>query len=192
MRRRRQKNPLLMRIIAISVGVHLVALPILAHFGAFKKIQEHFVQAQMVVLPPPQTEKVNEEVRQKQVARKTPGAKKSASSSQHAHVASHHANPNAPHVAVAQGNGPGGDGDGVEQGNGKQGVLPAPPPTTNNGTAKNDTGPAPPDKNATAPQTQTTQPVVKNTAPPTLPPKVDTPPVKPVVPEKPKEPVYTE
>ena len=53
MRRRRQKNPLLMRIIVISVAVHIVALPVLAHFGAFKKIQEHFVEAKIVVLPPP-------------------------------------------------------------------------------------------------------------------------------------------
>src|SRR5262245_8518948 len=125
MRRRRQKNPLLMRIIGISIAVHIVALPVLAHFGAFKKIQQHFVQAQMVVLPPAsKAEQPKAEVK-KQVAQKTPAAvKKGPANTAHAQQGPK-TNPNAPHIAMANGPGDGGDNS-AEQGNGKQGVLPMP------------------------------------------------------------------
>ena len=44
-----------MRIILISVLIHIVALPVLAHFGAFKKIQRglNMIETQLVSLPPP-------------------------------------------------------------------------------------------------------------------------------------------
>ena len=62
MRRRKQRNPLLMRIIVITIVAHLVALPVLAHFGAFKKIQQQFIvgEVKMVTLPPPPTVKPEE------------------------------------------------------------------------------------------------------------------------------------
>ena len=53
MRRRNQKNPMLMRIIGISILFHIIALPILAHFGALKKIQAQFAGPQIVFVPPP-------------------------------------------------------------------------------------------------------------------------------------------
>ena len=103
MRRRRQKNPLLMRIIVISVAVHLVALPVLAHFGAFKKIQQHFVEARMVVLPPPPApEKEKAEVKKQAQQKPAPTAKKGPANVAHAHQGPK-SNPNAPHLALAKG-----------------------------------------------------------------------------------------
>ena len=121
MRRRRQKNPLLMRIILISIGVHIVALPILAHFGAFKKIQEHFVQATMVVVPPPPDVPKQEVAKQKAVEKRvTPAASKGKASAKQANRGggSH------PHVATASG--PGGDDTGaaIDPGSGKVGEVP--------------------------------------------------------------------
>jgi len=39
-RRRKQGNPLLLRIFGIAVLIHVIAIPILAKFGAFKKVQK--------------------------------------------------------------------------------------------------------------------------------------------------------
>ena len=78
--RRRQGNPLLMRIFLISVGVHIVLLPILAYFGAFKKIQQGLSHMEVMVLPPPPEERSKPvETHQKQTkkpAQTKNGAKK--------------------------------------------------------------------------------------------------------------------
>src|SRR5579862_2828410 len=98
MRRRRQRNPLLMRIIVISIIVHIIALPILAHFGAFKKIQQHFVEVTAVRLPPPPAEP---DKKAPETKKKTPKPraiahqpKKGASSTSHAHSSARHSTVN--------------------------------------------------------------------------------------------------
>lgn len=191
MRRRRQKNPLLMRIIVISVGVHIVALPLLAHFGAFKKIQEHFVQAQMVVLPPPTAPEQPKAEVKKQAAQKTmPTVKKGPAATAHTQQGPK-SNLNTPHVAVAAGNGPGdGPGGDVAQGNLNAGQLPTPKADVTPPAPKDTPPPPTPDK--PKPDTQTAK------APP---PPVKDPPVQPIVkpapqpepiPAKPHEPVFTD
>lgn len=50
---RRRKNPLLGRILLVSVAVHVVALPVLAYFGAFKKIQASVMHPAVEVVPAP-------------------------------------------------------------------------------------------------------------------------------------------
>lgn len=52
-RRRRKGNPLLGRILLISVLAHIIVLPILARFGAFDRIKREFVTANVTVAPPP-------------------------------------------------------------------------------------------------------------------------------------------
>lgn len=94
-RRRKQGNPLLLRIVGIAILVHIIALPILAHFGAFKKVESQFFDTRMVVLapdktkPPPKTE-----------TKKAPPQKAvhhAASNVPHSHTA-----PAASHSALAQ------------------------------------------------------------------------------------------
>ena len=112
MRRRRQKNPLLMRIIIASVVVHIIALPILAHFGALKKIQSHFVETKMVVLapPPPVKQDPPKTVQRKAVSAPVKSRRGSGASRGSA---------NHLHVAVQRSNNVSGSGDGgssIEQG----------------------------------------------------------------------------
>src|ERR1051325_6304909 len=112
MRRRHQKNPLLMRIIGISVLVHLIALPILAYFGAFKKIQSHFAGPPIVFVapPPPPEEKKEAKKDAKHEAKKTQQiAKRPAPSVQHRTQSAPKTPVNAPHVIEgAKGGGEGG------------------------------------------------------------------------------------
>lgn len=56
-RRRRQKSPLLMRCILISIGANLVILPVLAYFGAFKNIAAAFHKPVEIIVTPPPPEK---------------------------------------------------------------------------------------------------------------------------------------
>lgn len=130
MRRRRQKNPLLMRIIGISILVHIIALPLLAQFGAFKKIQEHFVQVTTVKLPPPpEPEKAKPEAKKtaKQPQKPTRTARKAATTTAHQRQAAQRTNLNQPKViASGPATGEGGDnGPTVDpNGTGKAGELP--------------------------------------------------------------------
>ena len=119
MRRRRQKNPLLMRIIIASVVVHIIALPILAHFGALKKIQSHFVETKMVVLapPPPVKQDPPKTVQRKAVSAPVKSRRGSGASRGSA---------NHLHVAVQRSNNASGSGDGgtsIEQGTKPPGTI---------------------------------------------------------------------
>ena len=126
MRRRRQKNPLLGRIIGISILVHIILLPILAHFGAFKKIQEHFVQAQMVVLPPPEVAREKPVVKPTKTAKvKVAAAHKGKTSPNRSQPHANHSNVPQPHIAVALGDK--GGADTAAEGNGKAGIVPVDP-----------------------------------------------------------------
>jgi protein TonB len=188
MRRRRQKNPLLGRIIAVSILAHIILLPILAYFGAFKKIQEHFVQTQMVVLPPPEVAKEKPIEKKETKVKKTAVASKSKSSASHAQAHTSHSNVPQPHIAVAAGDKGGDSGPAVEEGNGKAGVVPVDP---------NAGKPAATTEN-TKPVEQPVKPVVTEQPKPEK--AVVTAPVKPVeqpkppaveMPVAPKAPVFT-
>lgn len=136
MRRRRQKNPLLMRIVMISIGLHILALPVLAHFGVLKKVQEKFIETQMVVLPPPPAVEKQKPVAnaEKKTARKSASTgKKSAASNAHNRLAAHRSNLSQPKVIAGAAAGGDGDDGGPTvdaNGSGKAGELP---------TAKTDT-----------------------------------------------------
>lgn len=161
MRRRKEKNPLLMRIIVISVLAHLAILPVLAKLGAFKKIQRQFIvgEVKMVNLPPPQTTKAPEEKKEVKAKPQKPNpvAKKASTTSEHQQRSSHPTNLNQPKVAVATG---GGDGDGaggtVDQGSGKAGELPTPKTGLTEPTVKPDPKPEtkPEPKPETKPETK--------------------------------------
>lgn len=124
MRRRHHKNPLLTRIIVVSILFHAMAIPVLAHFGAFKKIQSHFIQTSMVVLPPPteapKQAAVKQKVPEKRAAPVAPKGKASVARAGHGSNA---------HVHVATASGPGGDSSGptIDPGTLKVGEVPKDP-----------------------------------------------------------------
>ena len=163
----------------ISILVHIIALPILAHFGAFKKIQEHFVQMQMVALPPPEIVKEKPAEKKEAKAKKTAVANKSKTSASHSQAHASHSNVPQPHIAVAQGGKSGDGGPAVEEGNGKVGVVPEDPNAKKAETAKAD--------NTTPVEKEPVKSVVPEGKQPEKP--VVTAPVKPV--EIPKTPVVT-
>src|SRR5579862_7556296 len=171
MRRRKGNNKLLMRIIMISVLVHVLALPILAHYGAFKKIQERYMETRLVQLPPPERERARPEERKVEHPHQTAHAgRRTASAGARQHTF-HSNNLSQPKVVAAAGTGDGnGEGD-VDQGSGKAGQLP--------------TAPAPakaPEKEASAPPPPATPTEQK---PPSEPVKVaeNPKPAAPVAPE---------
>lgn len=53
MRRRRRHNPLLAKTLAASILINIILLPILAKFGAFKKVESELIHITMVQVPPP-------------------------------------------------------------------------------------------------------------------------------------------
>lgn len=157
MRRRRQKNPLLGKMIGVAVLINAILLPILASLGVFHTGRQHLQMVQLIALPklapkPPQP---------KAKTPKKPGHP-------HPHVGNHAAkpsgvkfsrpNPNAPKVVASAGTGKGGDDNSVDNsGTGKAGVVPAPPPTT--------PAPAPPAPVAPPPPTPAPAPVAVPPAP---------------------------
>src|SRR5438270_884304 len=96
MRRRHQKNPMLMRIIGISILFHIIALPILAHFGALKKIQAQFMGPQIVFVPPPPPPETEKHEAKKAV--KHTIAPRAPHAQAHAGPARPKSNLNTPHV----------------------------------------------------------------------------------------------
>ncbi len=191
MRRRRQKNPLLMRILGISILLHLLLLPVLAHYGAFKKIQQQFVEARMVVMPAPEQEKPKAEVKKEpKTAKKTaPVAKKSAATTPHQHQAAQKSNLNQPKVVASAGSGAGSDdGPTVDaNGTGKAGELPTQKTDTTPPTVKQEaTMPPVVVKKPDLPKTDTPK-IVKNETP--EPKVVSSPEIKP---EIKNAPVYSE
>lgn len=191
MRRRRNRNPLLMRIIGISILVHIIALPVLAHFGAFKKIEKQFLETRMVVLPPPPLpEKEKPEVKKTQQAKKSaPSAKKSASSAPHTPHTAQKSNLSQPKVVADARGGAGGDDSGPTvdaNGSGKAGEIPTtkaapkPQPEAN-------ANPEPAKKEATTPR-----PAEPKPEPAPMPKPAPVPEPKKPEPEPKKEPVFVE
>ncbi|HTQ11812.1 MAG TPA: TonB family protein [Fimbriimonadaceae bacterium] len=171
-RRRRKGNKLLARILLISVAVHVIAVPILAKYGAFDKIRREFVTNTVTVIPPPppDTEKpVEKKVEQKKQLARARGS---------SHASRAQARSNAPHPPVVASNAaPTGQGDNGPtinpNGTGTPGVVPkGTGPTglaTNPGTTKPATEPV---------ATPATTPAVK----PATKPDVKPAPVQPHVP----------
>lgn len=152
-RRRRQPNPLLARIILISIGVHIVVLPILAYFGAFKNIASVFHKPVEIILTPPPP------IKEKEVAKKEPkkaprliakgaGAKRSSTAK---------GKPLNQRVVVANVPASGAGGNGPEIINPEKGAapgtLPTGPAATTPAKTGNGAGSAPATKPATQPET---------------------------------------
>jgi protein TonB len=128
MARRRKKNPLLMRILLISIVVHAIALPIAARFGAFEKIQKEFGTAKVVMITTPPLEE--KKIPAKAKPKPTPPhveAKKAGTESKRSSSAPK-TNFSSPKVLAATA-GPGGESSGPTvdaNGSGKVGELPTP------------------------------------------------------------------
>ncbi len=122
MRRRHQKSPLLMRIIGISILFHIIALPILAHFGALKKIQDHFAGPQIVFVPPPPPADTEKHETKKASPHPRQIALQASHAQPHAGQAQRKSNLNIPHVI----SGAGDKGPSVEQGSKDPGFIPTP------------------------------------------------------------------
>jgi protein TonB len=179
MRRRRQKNPLILRLTIIAILIHIAALPVLAHFGALKKLERHFVETRMVVLPPTHVEHEKQEVRRE--THTSHSMHRASASNSHTRQAGHARNYNAPKVVAATG-GPDGEGDednSVEQGTLKPGELPTAPKQPAAAPAQKSetqTQQAPPSTEAVAPK-EASKPAP---APPSVPAAAPAPPHTPV------------
>ena len=165
--RRRKGNPLLAKIVVATLAAHAVALPILAHFGAFREIQRQFGTSRvvMVTMPPLEKPKPIEKAPKKKAApvRKAPGGAPKATATSRANV------PQPKVVASAAALGEGGSGGGATvdaNGTGVAGALPA-------GAA------------ATKPVEKRSEPVL----PPKAEPKAEPPPAPVEKPPEPAKPV---
>jgi protein TonB len=179
MSRRRNKNPLLMRIIVVTVGIHMIALPIAAHFGAFDKLKQRFGEARVVLVPLPKQEKEKQQAKEHKTKPKTAKSQGKAVVKRGGPAK---ANPNRQKVVAVNTPGDTGAGDG---------------PTIEQGTNTN-VGVVPPQKTDSVTNKSTGGGGNDVTPPPTKPPATTsaTPPIpvpKAIVAEKPKHvPVYAE
>jgi len=169
-RRRRKGNKLLGRILLISLAVHVIAVPILAKFGAFDKIRREFATNTVTVLPPPPPEP------DKPIEKKAEQKKQLARAKGSSHASHAQARSNAPHPPVVASNAaPSGQGDtGATinpNGTGTAGVVPK-------GTTSPSTGPAT-TQPATGPETK---PATTSVTKPTTKPETNPTPVQPHVP----------
>ncbi len=164
MRRRREKNTLLPKMLGLAVLINAVLLPILAQFGVFKSMSggQRLTPIELVKLPPaPKPPAPPKRTPKKQAAKPHPAEHKAAERQATAHRA-----PSGPPPVkvVAAGPGPAG-----AAGAGDAGIT-----TSDSGPVV----PPPPTPPATAPT-----PVETTPAPPVIPPVVPAqPPTPPVVP----------
>ena len=128
MSRRRRSNPLLGRILLISVVVHVIALPVLAKFGAFEKIRQRFATNTVVVIPPAVPDK-EKPVEKKEPKKQTPKAAKGAAQAAKSSRQAKNSAPAPPVVAATNTGGPGDAGPTVNpaDGTGKVGSPPVVP-----------------------------------------------------------------
>lgn len=126
-RRRKKKNPLLIRIVIGVIVAHMIALPILAHFGAFDRIKQGMGESRVVMITtPPLEEKKTPKAPPKKEHKATPTAHHGPSTP--AHSAASHSNLAQPKVVAAAGAGGEGGGPTVDaNATGKAGVLPTAP-----------------------------------------------------------------
>jgi len=125
-RRRRQKNPLLGKMIGLAVLINAILLPILASMGVFHPGHQRLQMVQLVALP---------KLEHKPPPPKPKVAKKQSHPRPENHLAkagperSGRPNPNAPKVVASASTGGNGDNSIDNSGNGKAGVVPVGPPT---------------------------------------------------------------
>lgn len=125
MRRRKQRNPLLKWIIVVTILLHIILLPILAKFGAFKRARQMYMvgEVKMVTLPPLPPPVKPPEAKKEVKAKPSPAAKQAKTTTPHQSRSAARTALSQPHVAVASGGG--GDTGGVaDVGTGKAGELP--------------------------------------------------------------------
>ena len=124
--RRKKGNPLLARILVATLAAHAIALPVLAHFGAFREIQRQFGPSRVVMVTMPPLEKEKPKAAEKSRKKPTTAAKKAggapkATAAQRSNV------PQPKVVASVAAPGEGGSGGGPTvdpNGSGKAGALP--------------------------------------------------------------------
>lgn len=128
-RRRRRKNPLLTRILVVSLLAHAIALPIAAHFGAFDKLKQEFGTSRVVMVTvPPDAEKKPVEKAAKKATKTQSSTKRAPSAANRTTSAAKSNLPQPKIVAGAPGEGEGGGPTVDANGAGKAGELPTPPP----------------------------------------------------------------
>lgn len=129
MSRRRKKNTLLPKMIALAVVINAVLLPLLAHFGAFKAMRgQRLTPVRLVSLPPPP--------KRPAPPKKAPAKKRAAKATRpQAHVAARPATarasrPNSSQPKVVASSSSGGSGGPTidNSGTAAPGQLPAAPP----------------------------------------------------------------
>lgn len=164
---RRKKNPLLGRILVVSVAVHVVALPVLAYFGAFKKVQASIMGPVVEVVPPPAPpEKEPPPPEEKKEDEKKPDAPKENQGEKEAKAPL-----NQPRVAAASGDGgPSSTPTVNPEGTGKAGEVPT--------VAGNGTGNGTANANPSRPETPAVTPRPEAKAEPSVKPPAPTVPVE--------------
>ena len=133
MRRRRQKNTLLPKMIGLAVIINAILLPILAQLGVFKSIGgQKLTQVEMIKLPPPEKRVAPP----KKMAKKAAAKPKTAGRKTAAHPAASRRTPSGPPPVkvVAAGpsagaNGGNGGGDAGISGSSSGAVMPPSVPT---------------------------------------------------------------
>jgi len=136
MRRRRQKNNLLPKMIGLAVLINAILLPILAQFGVFKSIGhgQRLTPIELVKAPPPEKRPAPPKKAKRQVAKAKPPGRKAAPRT----VTARRALSGPPPVKVvaaaggAGANGGGGDA-GITTSDSGTGTTPLPTPPTNTG-----------------------------------------------------------
>lgn len=134
MRRRRQKNNLLPKMIGLAVLINAILLPILAQFGVFKSIGhgQRLTPIELVKAPPPEKRPAPPKKAKRQVAKAKPPGRKAAPRT----IAARRALSGPPPVKVvaaaggAGANGGGGDA-GITTSDSGTGTTPLPTPPTN-------------------------------------------------------------
>ncbi len=134
MRRRRQKNNLLPKMIGLAVLINAILLPILAQFGVFKSIGhgQRLTPIELVKAPPPEKRPAPPKKAKRQVAKAKPPGRKAAPRT----IAARRALSGPPPVKVVAAAGgagaSGGGGDtGITTSDSGTGTTPLPTPPTN-------------------------------------------------------------
>ena len=125
MRRRRQKNTLLPKMLGLAVLINAILLPILAQFGVFKSIGrgQRLTPIELVKAPPPEKRPAQPKKAKKQVAKAKPAPKAAPRAAQARRAPS-----GPPPVRVVAAGGPPGGGGGGDAGiTSTDGGVPAPP-----------------------------------------------------------------
>ncbi len=134
-RRRRKGNPLLAKIVVITLVIHAIALPIAAHFGAFKNIRRGPGDARVVLLD---SKLKDEAEKPKEKAKEKSKPTKKASTAKGENKAAN----NLPQPKVVTSGPAAGDGNGsgpsAESGTGAAGKVPDGGKTTQPTTPKDD------------------------------------------------------